>query len=162
MSLLVLFTGCAAQGITGNEWVLMQKDSVSDLETFANSMDDIFSLYFIGAISDEDFAQEINTLKQEYQLMQADYQQKKEENPILPESYSYAAQKGIAGIENVRQLLGEILDNAIDENGNPVAADELSYIYMGYQQELVDYLAEYVTAYQLIQESENTGSSTES
>ena len=157
-----LFTGCAAKGITGNEWVMMQESSMSDLETFTNSMDDVFSLYFMGAISDEDFVQEVNILKQEYLLLEADYQQLKEENLILPESYSYAAQKGIAGIENAREIIGEILDSAVDEEGNLISPEELSYIYMSYQQELIDSLTDYVTAYQLILQTESDESSKES
>lgn len=141
--------GCAAKGVTGNEWLLMQEERLDELELLADNMDEVFSLYVMGAIGSTDFLTEIELLKQQYAVMNEMYDAEKREYPILPENNSYAAQKGVEGLERVREILGAILNNAAVD-GVPLPPDEAAYMYMAYKDELADNLAVYITAVQYI------------
>lgn len=146
----ILLTGCSAKGISGDEWLLKQDVYMDDLQAFSDGMDEVYSLYISGSISKEDFITELSVLKEQYAIIQANYEQAKRENPILPENYSYAAQRGVQGVENIRKILGNVLDNSLDENGEPLSPAQMSYMYLACGQELSDSLADYLTAYQII------------
>lgn len=141
---------CGKNEITGDEWFMKQDEYMVDLQTFTEGMDEVYSLYISGSISAVDFKEELRLLKMQYSIIQADYTEAKNDNPILPEEYSYAAQKGINAAENIRRLILKILNETLGENGEPLAPEQLSYMYMAYGQELNKYLADYITAYQII------------
>jgi len=49
--LLSVCVGCSEkQTMTGNEWLLKQSDCFTDLEEFANGIDEVYSLYIMGSI----------------------------------------------------------------------------------------------------------------
>lgn len=152
--ILVVFVmplcGCGTNEITGDEWFMKQDEYMVDLQAFTDGMDEVYSLYISGNISAADFKEELQLLKIQYSIIQADYKAAKNNNPILAEEYSYAAQKGIHAAENIRQLISKILNESSDKNGDPLVPEQLSYMYMAYGQELNDYLADYITAYQII------------
>lgn len=158
--LCIFLSGCSPDGISGDEWLMKQDVYMEDLQAFADGMDEVYSLYISGAISADDFSNELSVLKDQFAIIQAAYEQAKRENPILPEDYSYAAQRGVAGVENIRRILGEILDNSLDQDGTPLSPAQLLYMYLASGQELSNYLADYLTAYQIIA-SETTTTETE-
>ena len=121
--------GCAAKGVTGNEWLLMQEERLDELELLADNMDEVFSLYVMGAIGSTDFLTEIELLKQQYAVMNEMYDAEKREYPILPENNSYAAQKGVEGLERVREILGAILNNAAADGVPPPARRGGVHVY---------------------------------
>lgn len=153
---LMMFAGCVSRGITGNDWILMQESHLSDLEMFADNMDEVFSLYVMGAIGTTDFLTEIALLREEYLIIDSIYEAEKQEYPILPESNSYAAQKGSESMERVRDILASILNSAI-VNGIPLSPEEAAYMYMAYKEELANNLAIYMTAAQYIKAAEEKG-----
>lgn len=157
IAFLLFCVGCTAKGISGNEWVLMQMSYLDELELFAENMDEVFSLYVIGAIGATDFLTEIDLLKEEYSIMDSVYKAEKQSHPILPESNSYAAQKGSEGFERVREILLLILNDAVVD-GSPLSPEEAAYMYMAHKEELTDNLAVYLTAVQYITAAETEGS----
>lgn len=149
LAILFLFCGCSAKGISGDDWILMQHDTISELQTFSEEMDDVYTLYIIGSISSDDFLTELDVLQQEYQIMKAAYDQDKENNPILPEDCSYAAQKGMDALDSIWETLWDALNCAVQDD-TLLSVEEISYSYMAYQQELYETTLDYLTSYLII------------
>lgn len=148
----VVFVGALAgcskeeEGITGNDWLVKQKVLLDDLSAFTEGMDEVYSLYLVSGISDTDFLTELRLLKQQYAILNQFYTQLKNENPVKEGSHSYVSKRGSDGIATYYSVLGELIDNSVDESGSPLKPEELAYVYMAYQQRLVSALAEYTTA----------------
>lgn len=140
--------GCSKEetGITGNEWLVKQKVLLEDLSAFTEGMDEVYSLYLVGGISESDFLTELRLLKQQYAILNQFYAQLKNENPVKEGTHSYVSKRGSDAIANYYTILGEVIDNSVDEKGSPLKADQLAYVYMAYQQQLTSALAEYTTA----------------
>jgi len=145
--LLSVCVGCSEkQTMTGNEWLLKQSDCFTDLEEFANGMDEVYSLYIMGSISKQDFVNELYLLKQQYKILTTLHNHMKDDNPIEPESHSYLSKVGTQAIEDLYISLGDILDNTLDENGKPYSQEQTSYLYLAYRQVVSGYITEYLTA----------------
>lgn len=148
--LLLSLSACTVKGVTGDQWLLMQEPYMNDLQSFADGIDEVYSLYINGSITKEDFCNEVSVLKDQYCILKANYELSKENTHILPESYSYAAQRGVNGIENIYRIFEEVLSESFDEYGNPLPQSEISYLYLLKGQEINSCLADYITAYQII------------
>lgn len=145
--------GCGQKTVTGNEWLMIQKQCLEDLQAFANGMDEVYSLYILTAIGEDDFMTEHKILKQQYTALLAFYDQLKEENPVKEGSHSYVSKRGTEGIEDCYKILGEILENSFDENGRPLHIAEMTYRYMAYKQNLSTAISTYVTAVLWLEEA---------
>lgn len=162
MSILPILSSCGVQGISGDEWVIMQMDYMDDIDAFTKGMDEVYTLYVSGGITAEDFLTEVRVLKQQNLIMQNVYESEKENNPILPDSYSSIAQKGIQSIEDMRNIFTNILNESTDEEGNALSQEEIAYLYISYNDELKTDLASYLVAYEYITGQYNTESETNS
>ena len=162
ISVLPILSSCGVQGITGDEWVIMQMDYMDDIDAFTQEMDEVYTLYVSGGITAEDFLTELRLLKQQNQIMQQVYESEKEENTILPNSYSSIAQKGIQSIEDMRNIFTNILNESTDEDGNVLSQEEIAYLYLSYNDELETDLASYLVAYEYITGQYNIESESES
>ena len=150
LCILSVLSGCTTKGVTGDQWLMMQEPYINDLQSFSEGMDEVYTLYIAGSITKDDFCSELSVLKAQYSILEADYEVFKEDTHILPENFSYAAQRGVNGVENIYRLLGEALDESLDENGAPLPQAEISYLYLLKGQEIHSCLADYITAYQII------------
>lgn len=162
MSILPILSSCGVQGISGDEWVIMQMDYMDDIDAFTKGMDEVYTLYVSGGITAEDFLTEVRVLKQQNLIMQNVYESEKENNPILPDSYSSIAQKGIQSIEDMRNIFTNILNESTDADGNALSQEEIAYLYISYNDELKTDLASYLVAYEYITGQYNTESETNS
>lgn len=148
--MIFCLSSCGTKEISGDEWLLKQDETMSNLQNFAAAMDEVYSLYISNTITPEDFSNELLLLNDQYTLIQADYTVLEQEYSLLPESYSYAAQRGVSAVNSIQELLQRLLDDSTDEFGNVLSRERISYLYLAYRQELNGYLAEYITAYQII------------
>lgn len=153
--LILGITGCSAKGVEGNEWLLIQKTCLTDLEAFASGMDEVYSLYIIGSMSQSDFQVELNLLKKQYGILNAFYDDLKAQNPVKEGSHSYISKRGTDGLQNCYYVLGEILTHSVDTNGKPLEPKQMSYTYLAYKQQLASSLSEYVTAIVWLEESQS-------
>ena len=156
--LLAGFTACKnsePEYITGNEWLVKQKASLTDLDAYTSNMDEVISLYAIGSMSETDFSAELDLLKQQYDILVALREKLKQENPIKEGSHSYLSKRGTDALDRYYDTLGEVLNNLTTADGNPLAPEEMTYRYMAYQQTLNTCLAEYTTAMVWLEESTN-------
>ena len=62
-SVSLLFFGCSSKSISGNDWLLEQSISYSDLEQASLSISDLFSLYFVGAVDKKDILNELDFIQ---------------------------------------------------------------------------------------------------
>lgn len=148
---IVIWISCCAgcsevEYITGNEWLIVQKQCLTDLDAYTSGMDEVFSLYLVGGMEKNDFLQEIRVLKQQYAILKEFRVKLKADNPVKEGSHSYVSKRGTEALDNYYDTLGEILDYAIDETGQPLPTNEMSYGYLAYKQSLTSSLSEYVTA----------------
>ena len=157
--LCTLLVGCSEEEnyITGNEWLLVQKQSLTDLEAYMSGVDEVFSLYIVGGITDDDFIEELSLLKQQYEILKKFRSELKAENPVKEGSHSYVSKRGSDALDNYYKTVGELLEYAVNEEGKPLPPDELSYGYLAYQQTLSTYLSEYVTSVVWLEEAAKTG-----
>lgn len=140
-----------SQEITGTEWFDMQEEYIDEMNTYADNMDDIFTLYLSGAISAEDFQNHISILSDELKVMQTVYEKYKEEHPVRTGTHTYSSKIGCEAIENCYDTFEKILDMASQEE-NYSDINTLGYKYLAYQQEIIENLADYMGAKTIMDE----------
>jgi hypothetical protein len=149
-----VLVGCNSE-ITGNEWLKMQDDFVDDLESFTSDMDEVYSLYFSGKISDDDFVEEVSTLYNLYDVMMLKREDFKAQHPIKPESHTYLSKRGTSALDNIPVTLKKILDCSIQSDGTPLDNKNLSYKYLKYKDDIIGYFMDYKTALEWLTDAEN-------
>ena len=151
--LTLLFASCAkSKEITGNEFLLKLNSCVSDLQAFSQGVDEVYSLYISNTISDQDFANEVSILQQQFTILESQYSDLKQENPIKAGDNSFAAQKGIMGIETIFQTIRQILNGIYSSEGVILSRDEVATMYIEYNGNIEQALLDYALAYSLISE----------
>lgn len=139
--------------ITGQEWFEKQDKYIKEMKTYADSMDDIFALYLSQSISKDDFLNHITVLKNELNIMETAYEDAKAKHPVKTGSHTYSSKKGCEAVEGCYEILNQILDMAsVKENYADI--ETLGYKYLAYQQNIIDNLANYMAAKEIM-ESEN-------
>lgn len=157
LSILIAFGAFSAfyisysKQLTGTEWFQKQDKYIDEMETYAQSMDDIFALYISGSISEEDFLNHISVLQSQLTIMEKAYAKAESENPVKTGSHTYSSKKGCESVKGCYDVLSEILDMASSEN-NYSDTETLSYKYLTCQQEIIEHLADYMAASEIIQE----------
>lgn len=161
--LIFLLCGCEnkqPERITGNEWLMIQKEhSFVDLESFCEGMDEVYTLYIIEAISAEDFKMELELLEQQYNLMLSVYEDLKLEHPLEPESHSVLSLDGTNAIEGMYKTIKVTLSSSIDAQDCPLSTQEIAYIYLAQSQVLQEYIATFTNAIALLNASNGVYSS---
>ena len=143
---LLTFVGCQDKTITGNEWLLKQDKCLDDLELFTQGMDEVYTLYIINAINEEDFVAELGMLNTQYDALLIFYEELKKDNPITPESHSYLSLTGTNAIETMYEEIGNLLNSTVDENNKPYSIDQVAYTYLAYRDVIAKQIALYTTA----------------
>lgn len=145
--IISVFSGCNNDNkIDGNTWLEVQEMCLEDLESFCEGMDEVYTLYIIGSISQEDFANEISLLKTQYLYLIGSYDQLKTDNPLKPESHSYLSKQGTEAMENIYLTIEQTLNYSLNGDGTAKSVDEIAYLYLAQRQELINYLSEYSTS----------------
>lgn len=142
---------------TETEWFERQQVYLDNLETYANNMDKIYSLYIAQSISESDFLTHVDSLEKQLKLIEYSYNRELKEHPVKVHSGSYHAQKGIEAVEGCFQTFENILTMTKKNYQDPNA---LAYKYMAYQQDIARYLSTY-TAAKLLEDGTQAQSSTQ-
>lgn len=154
LCLAASLSACGPEKITGNEWIAGQGEHLGALEGLAEEMDEVYSLYVIGAMDPSDMENEIKLLKLKYAACIRDYGTYNEEHPIAAGGHSWFSKKGWAALEGVHQEIKLLLDSTLDGDGTPLPTDQILYLYVSYRAELSDGLADFRAARDLIAASE--------
>lgn len=134
--------------ISGPQWLDMQETYIDQMESYADEMDDVFALYISGNISQDDFINHISVLQGEYSIMLEAYKKAQDDHPVRTGTHTYSSKVGCESVENCFDVIGNILEMALDENNNSDTTI-LSYKYLAYQQEIIEYLADYMAAVEI-------------
>lgn len=119
--------------ITEGKYFEKHKDYMVDLTVFASNMDDVYTLYFTGAISDEDFANQVKMLDSELKIFEAKYNQDAKKQKIKVGSSEYVTKKGIESVRNIMKAFEDIITVTFKEDGSLTSSAELSYLYLSYK-----------------------------
>ena len=143
---LPLFSCGDDNSISGDDWLLMQRASMDELTSFTATMDEVYTLYFTQEINKSDFKNELLILNNTLNIMRAQREEFKTKYDIIPESYSYAAKRGVDAVDALYLSLSDLLMGSVDELGEPKSVFDVSYIYTAYKEEITSYLADYIVA----------------
>lgn len=138
--------------ISGLEWFDMQEKYIDEMETYADNMDDVFALYLSGTISEEDFINHLTVLSNELKVMKAVYEEDKAKNPVRTGTHTYSSKTGCEAVEKNYDTFEKIIIMAASKE-NYSDVNILGYKYLAYQQEIIDNLADYMGAKDIIEES---------
>lgn len=135
--------------MTGVEWFAKQESYVKEMESYADSMDDIVTLYLNGTITEEDFQNHLSVLQDELTIMRGIYQKDKKEHPVKTGTYNYATKKGCQAVEKCYQGFSDLVQMAQKNSGDKNA---LTYKYIAAHKTMIDYMADYMASYETIEE----------
>lgn len=155
---LIIFvsSSCAYKGIEENDYVKLEYENFFyKLQKLANNLDEIYTLYLIDSISDEDFLNELSLLKYQNEILDIEYNKFKEENSIMPNTNSYLSDNANESMKNIRNTIKNIIINSVDENNNVKSKEDILNLFKQNKENLVNYLSEYMTSYELIIIAEN-------
>lgn len=99
------------KGITGNEWFEQQDVRMEDISAFCEEMDEVFTLYIGGYMSDEDFANEEILLRHQFSILKAKYEKIDSETNILTGKHSWLSKKGEEVINSITTSLESFLEH---------------------------------------------------
>ena len=89
------------KGISGNEWFLMQDETISDVSSYCDEMDEIITLYVGGYMSNDDFKNEETMLQYEFTILKAKYEKLNKDNPVKTGAHSWASKRGATVIQDI-------------------------------------------------------------
>lgn len=135
--------------MTGVEWFAKQEKYVKEMETYADSMDDIMTLYLNGSITEEDFQNHLSVLNDELTIMQGIYKKDKKAHPVKTGTHSYATKKGCQAVEKCYPAFRDLIQMALKNSGDKNA---LTYKYIAAHKTLINYMADYMASYETVEE----------
>ena len=159
--LCLSMAGCAT-GISENDFVLMQTDTMKNLKQLAENTEDVYSLYIARAMASEDFSASLKLLDAQREICVKKYNQAKQENPIAPGKSSWASAKAVSCLENVFDGFQKLYAQSVQQDGTPLEPEKMSYLYLARQETINENVIGFYVAKNWIQEAKKDGSKTES
>lgn len=136
--------GCKQKGISAEQWIINQYDSLDLIELFCKNMDQVVSLYISGSISQKDFLVEMETIEVELSLMES----QREIEEIKTGSLTYETKLAKEGYEGVWEDLRIIVDSLRTDENLIQNTDQMAYFYMAYSEDIAEKLDNYADGYQ--------------
>lgn len=118
-------------GYTGQEWYEKQEAYLTDMETFASSLDDAVTLYLTGSIQEEDLLNYMGMFRDELTLMTYEYDQDLAEHPLETGTVENEDLIAADSVRKCYDVFAEVIA-MIEENSDDPA--RLRYLYLGYHQ----------------------------
>lgn len=139
--------------ITGNEWLFMQWDiCLEDLKVFSESLDSVVTMYIMGSLDPIDFANELDTLEAQYDIIHTRYLKLQQNHPIKEGTHTYVSKQGSESMENCYTYLFDLFDT-LKNNGHLLSPDETAYQYLAYRQKITHSISAFITAIMWAEES---------
>ena len=149
ITLLLSLSACKEKevGLSGGQWLAVQEEQcLPDLQAYAEGLDEVVTLYIMGAITESDFAVELMVLDNQYKLLMQRYETIKRDNPMRENGHTYISKRGSDGMEACYDVFDRALAALRDDAGKPLSRDEVAYVYLSFQQELADAMSTFMTA----------------
>lgn len=154
--LIVCISKLLDKQITGEEWFYQQEEYIDAMGTVAASLDNIVSLYINGNISETDYTNHVLIIQEEMTIISMTYNQHEKEYPVKVGTHSYDTKAGCEATKDCIKNMSSLIENCL----NPEIyqdKDRLSYVYLAYNQPILDFLSIYVDSVGNIAKSENKG-----
>lgn len=136
------FTKNKINGITGDDWIIKEKDNIDTVDIFTENLDNTITLYVSGLTEKEAFINDLTRMKKEWLLISKDHDNFIENNKVTPSSHSIASKTGYEACKNYYTEIGELIDELILRKDESI--QYVSYAYLAHQQSIVK---EYTTFY---------------
>lgn len=145
LCLFICLLGCnSTTYIDGNEWLEIQEQCLVDLKAYTDGMDEVYTLYIIGSIGKEDFANELSLLQTQYNLLVRFYDELKAEHPLKENGHSYISKAGTEAMETAYASLGKLFASVYAADGSLKDPAEVSYIYLAVREEYESAIRDYL------------------
>ena len=142
-------------GITGNEWILKQKEQIYMLADFSQNLDDVYALYISGAMDKDSFLAEWQRLSDAFGVMEFQRTQDSEKNVVAPEKHTKTSREGAEAINTIFYDF-RLLLNASVKDSIPIPRTELLYQHLDYSKKITEELEIFMKAYQKAKEDNET------
>lgn len=150
LSCFIILTGCAKDGkVSANQWALEQECYYEDIESACKSIEDLFALYLVEAIIDDDFNTEIDLICIQLKASQLQYWESLEN--LKPGTHSFASKCLETSITDIYDETLDFLQTEVIESKDTEA---LLQSYLVWQDSTATHMATYHVAYSLISEQE--------
>lgn len=140
----------------GKKWILSQDETCDQFEKVVESTEEVYSLYISGKMSSDDFLIELEILQAKLFSIEKDYKDEKDKTVIDPQS-SDVAFEGIEHFENLFTEMNDLYLASVNSQGNPYSVIEMSYIYMNYQEKILDEYSKYTAAIYVLKNYSDSG-----
>lgn len=154
IAILLFYLTQRVHGVSGNQWILKQKEQINILTDFSEDLDDVYALYISGAMDKSSFLDEWQRLSEAYSIIELQRKQQNEKNTVAPEEHTEISKKGAEAINTVF-LDFRLLLNASVKDGIPVKRTELLYNHMAYSKQIQEELDIFIKAYKKAKEAES-------
>ena len=154
--LIVCLSKLLDKRITGEEWFNQQHEYIESMGTVATSLDNVVSLYINGNISETDYINHVLIIQEEINIISVTYKSYKKEHPVKVGTHSYDTKAGCEATQDCINQMSSLIENCL----NPEIyqdKDRLSYVYLAYNQPILDFLSIYVDSVGNIEKNKNKG-----
>ena len=138
-----LLTGCIVGGIPADEWIVSRYESMSDIKSYCEKLDDVVALYLSSGIDQETY---LSTLK-ELDTELSDLEKNRDTQDIKPGTFTEATMAAKEGYDDIWTGLRTLIDTMKSDTTVLESKDALSYLYMAYQEQMENDVNKYISGY---------------
>ena len=139
----VFLTGCVEGGIPADEWIIAKYDTLPDIQSYCNRLDDVVALYLSDGITQEIYLTNIKALELQLSEMKVLH----EEVSIKPGTFTELTVAAKEGYDDIWLSLNTLVSTM--QSDNTVLEDKaaLSYLYLAYHEQLQSDMEKFVAGY---------------
>lgn len=136
--------------ISEEQWVLNQRTHINHLINLSENIDDVYTLYIMGEMSVGDFNSEMQIINGQYLVYLKEFEQESNTDKIKLGSETFLSKKGRQALEKLNQDYESLFKDTYTDAITPRTPEEVAYVKMAYAQQIGEHFAEYISAYQVI------------
>lgn len=138
-----LLTGCIVGGIPADEWIVSQYESMSDIKSYCEKLDDVVALYLSSGIDQETYLSSLKELDTEL----SDLEKNRDTQDIKPGTFTETTMAAKEGYNDIWTGLRTLVDTMESDTTVLESKDALSYLYMAYQEQMENDVNKYILGY---------------
>lgn len=136
--------------ISDEQWVINQRTHINNLVNLSENIDDVYTLYIIGAMSESDFMNELQMLKGQYTVYLLEYEQQEQDAVITLGTETQLSQIGRKALNDLNHDYDSLFKDTLTEAMTPRTPEATAYLKMAYLQQMREHFVSYIAAYQTI------------
>ena len=123
--------------ISAETWVVNQADRIDTLKKYAENLDEVYTLYIIGDMSSYDFSNELKILQSQFNACYLEYKE-------------HLSEQGTKDMDAIYEDMQHLLFDSVTESQTPKTPEEISYVKIAYQEDLLMNITDYLAVYTMI------------